>query len=308
MKHQSARRRNGRRHADPSVICLPSQLPPYTPPRKEPEVTGSASSSVLVRDDDELDAELLAHKNIFDAPPRISRQARRKAIRAERKAARRTATERFLSGAPSLGEAAQIFSVAAMPAEIAAATLSIGPQEEIVEPGDTLVAERVEIVALEEIDSEPIEAEHMDQGDDEAVPLETIAQMISATGPLIVPSLETALEEAAQEAETHPELAPLPMPKHIEEAIAAELKALEPLTLEAGTIEQLATPLPRNRALVPARRSWMMRLIPWQRSRNVPATEPALAQLQALRFELAMTLRRLDQIIDTLPENIVAGR
>jgi hypothetical protein len=263
---------------------------------------------MIIPDDDALDAELLAHKNIFDAPPRISRQARRKAIRAERKAARRTATERFLSGAPSLGEAAQIFSVAAMPEEIAAVTPAIGPQETVLEPGETLVAERAEIMPREEADSGQIETERLDEADDEAVPLESIAQLISATGPLIVPNFEAALEEAAQEAEAHPELAPLPMPKHIEEAIAAELEALELPTPKADAIERLTMPLPRNRALVPARRSWMMRLIPWQRSRNIPAPEPALAQLHELRFELAMTLRRLDQIIDALPESIAAGR
>jgi hypothetical protein len=295
MKHQSSRRRQGRRHADPSVICLPSQSLPYTPPRKEPEVGGSAPTAMTIPDDDVLDAELLAHRNIFETMPRMSRQARRKAMRAERKAARRAVTERFLEGAPSLGEAAQQFSIAAMPEAIVSAA-PVAPE--------LLVADlEADLEADTEID-EPVEMEAMAAAEDEPVPLEEIAQMISATGPLIVPSLEDALRQAVLEAETCPELAPLPFLRKSEDASDREIASQEPA--EQIAIEQMTTPLPRNRALVPARRGWLMRLVPWRRNRHIPAPEPALAQLQELRFELAMTLRRLDQIIDTLPESVAA--
>ncbi|MBO9671421.1 MAG: hypothetical protein J7485_12985 [Sphingobium sp.] len=244
-----------------------------------------------------LDAELLAHKNIFEAPPRISRQARRKAMRAERKAARRTATERFLVGAPSLSEAAGQFSVAAMPEEIV-----VEPSAADVElaEGDTLVMACSPTPAVDGDDVAD------DEISEEPVPLETIAEMISATGPLVLPTYEAALEEAVQEAEAHPDVAPLPLPRRHEASLGATAHPVdEPAPAELIgeiAIEQMTMPLPRNRALVPAKRSWLMRLIPWRGRRNVPAPEPALMQLQELRFELAMTLRRLDQIIDTLPE------
>ncbi len=68
-------------------------------------------------------------------------------------------------------------------------------------------------------------------------------------------------------------------------------------------IEAMTKPLPRSRALVPARRNWLMRLMPWRGPRrSMPAPEPALAQLQELRFELAMAMRRLDRMIDGIPE------
>lgn len=305
MKHHSARR-NGRRHADPSMICLPNQSPPYTPPRQAAAPDGgdiaAAPNSMTIPDDDVLDAELLAHKNIFETQPRMSRQARRKAMRAERKAARRTATERFLVGAPSLSEAAGQFSIAAMSDEVVVETAA--PEVELV-MGETLVIERPQTFAVED-------AEAVDEGmDEEPVPLEAIAELISATGPLVVPTLEAALDEAAQDAEAHPDAAPRPLPcRHqtAPEAVTRPVDDVAPAELIGRVaIEQMTMPLPRNRALVPAKRSWLMRLIPRRGGRrNVPAPEPALAQLQELRFELAMTLRRLDQIIDTLPERAAA--
>ncbi len=148
MKHDRSHRRDVRRHADPSVICLPGPKLPYTPPRKEPEVTGATATGLPIPDDDVLDAELLAHKNIFDAPPRMSRQARRKALRAEKKAARRAATERFLVGAPSLGEAAQQVAMEPLAGGIASGGIA---SEDAALLEDALMADAEMIAAEPEI-------------------------------------------------------------------------------------------------------------------------------------------------------------
>ena len=354
MKHDHSRRHN-RRHASPAVICLPSQLPPYTPPRAAAET----SSAMAVPDDAGLDAELLAHKNIFEVEPRMSRQARRKALRAEKKAARRSATDRFLVGAPSLPEAATAFAM--VKPEVAVGAETFGPmmpepagidaEPDVTElaVGDVLVAERPEhepeehelleiaetveveifeagMAAPDPVDEEPVEAEPIEAAEEATVPLDTIAQMISATGPLIVTI-------AAQPAPLAPDCAGLaanedePAETALEAmsaAIVAEIAATEappepvvpePVLLAGESmtvvatpvadepavevpIEAITTPLPRDRALVPARRSWLMRLIPWLGRPKALAPEPALAQLQELRFELATALRRLDQILD----------
>jgi hypothetical protein len=49
-----------------------------------------------------------------------------------------------------------------------------------------------------------------------------------------------------------------------------------------------------------ARRHWLMRLVPWLRPRRsaAPLPEPAMVQLQALRYELATALNRIDRLID----------
>jgi len=318
MKHDRSHRRDVRRHADPSVICLPGPKPALAMPRKEPEA--SPAPPLPIPDDEMLDAELLAHKNIFEVPPRMSRQARRKALRAERKAARRAVTERFIAGAPSLGEAAAQFSVAAMPVALAEdmvgdAVMEAGTPDE----GEVMIAERPDSEATEE--TEEIEVARAEKHEDmmaeaellepawteeaeEPIALEEIAQLISASGPLIIERIEPKEVPVVQKHAPSSEMQPSPA---MEEA-AEEMEDEPPEWLvrtsaaPAVPIEAMTTPLPRNRALVPAKRSWLMRLMPWRRSRNVRAPEPALAELHELRFELVSVLQRLDQIIDRLPE------
>ncbi len=356
------------------MICLPSQMPPYTPPRREPE----ADEATPPADDAALDPELLAHKNIFEVQPRMSRQARRKALRAEKKAARRSAADRFVMGAPSLAEAASQMS--ALPSQTAfaerhteAAQLDVemeGPAkvEAIDLPAiaevaalacdDLLVMERP---AIEEREAEPVDVhpmladptadepqeaalEALDEPETEAISLEEIARIISATGPLILPRIEAdAGHEPADKAKAAevpatiatpafgpfwqaaperdaanmlPEVtaapalhldAPEPQPEQVAPAIASveqprptlHLGMPEPQPKPQIRIEDMTTPLPRNRALVTHKRHWLLRLVPWLRPRpKAPAPEPAMAQLQELRFELATALHRLDRIID----------
>ncbi len=206
MKHDRSRRRDVRRHTDPNVICLPGPRPApppafAPPPRVELEIAGCTATGMPIPDDDQLDAELIAHKNIFDAPPRMSRQARRKALRAEKKAARRAATERFLVGAPSLGDAAS--QVAMHPSMLIAADEIRDEDAALLE--EALLAE-VDMMMAE---PEPAEPEMADAVEEEALALETIAQIISATGPLIVPSVDIAGQPADNDMPTVLELAPL---------------------------------------------------------------------------------------------------
>ncbi|MBO9576209.1 MAG: hypothetical protein J7494_10760 [Sphingobium sp.] len=274
MKHDRLRRQN-RRQADPAVIHLPSQLPPYTPPSSARE-----TSDAMVLDGE---TDLLANKNIFETEPRISRQARRKALRAERKAARRAETERFLAGAPSMAEAASLLEETEATDEWSAeAPLPRSEHEAAVALlAGLLVAERPLPVMIldEDFAEEMAEPERLQEAEPEPLSDELLAEVISAAGPLIVDGLEPEVAEAA----------------------IAEVEMPEPSWLEAAPeaqAEAMIAPLPRNRALVAHRRHWLLRLVPWLSRRPTPAPEPAMAQLQELRFELVTALRKLDQIIE----------
>lgn len=309
MKHDRLRRLD-RGPADPSVIHPPGPLQSRRSCGSELEAGG-----VTIPQDK---IEALAPRTDLDVAPRASRQVQRKTLRAEKKAARQAATERFLAGAPSMAEAARQFDdVAPVHDGIEQAPQPTREHEAAVALlADLLVGERpVPEVLVEAHFSENCDhVEILEGGAAKPRSIETTAAMVSLSGPLIVEIIRPQAEVTGKDpvppsTDRFPVATDVSAPVLVEAVAAAspvmepsadmafEMEMAEPSWLEA-VAETPITPLPRNRALVAHKRHWLARLVPWLARRRAPAPEPVMTQLQDLRVELVTALRKLDRIID----------